>query len=344
MQNCDPLIELLEQFDSFEIGMQPVAMLHKLIADQWDNLPLPGQGDTLSRWQRLSLVASYDLSLAKLYEGHTDALAILAELNAPIARPGSSWAVWGADPEEARVRIVPTLPGARLEHLCDVQLTGKKAWCSGAEGLSNALLTVRDSNGILYLAAIELADAGITVNTGNWKAVGMNGSASVDVGFANVPGRIVGRAGAYLDRPGFWYGGAGVAACWYGASAALGAFMRGSFARASDPHFMAHLGAVDVALQGARATLHEVARCLDAAPGKCALPMALQARLQVEKVASEVISHVGRALGARPFCRDPRFARLMADLPVFIRQSHAERDLAFLGSRVLDDATLAWSL
>jgi len=344
MENFDPLGELLKQFDSEDIGTQPVAMLQKLVAGHWDDLPFPGQGDTLGRWQRLSLVASHDLSLAKLYEGHTDALAVLAELKAPIARQGSLWAVWGADPAEARVTVTPALAGARLEHLCEIRLNGVKAWCSGAEGLSNALLTVRDNSGALYLAAIDLPHDGIKFNGACWKAVGMSGSASVDVEFNNVPGRLIGRAGAYLDRPGFWYGGAGVAACWYGAAAALGHCMRGGLARASDPHFMAHLGAVDVALQGARATLHEVARSLDAAPGKCALSMALQARLQVEKAATEVITHVGRALGARPFCRDARFARLMADLPVFIRQSHAERDLAFLGNRVLEDAALPWSL
>jgi hypothetical protein len=30
-------------------------------------------------------------------------------------------------------------------------------------------------------------------------------------------------------------------------------------------------------------------------------------------------------------CRNARFARALADLPVFLRQSHAERDLAALG-------------
>jgi hypothetical protein len=49
------------------------------------------------------------------------------------------------------------------------------------------------------------------------------------------------------------------------------------------------------------------------------------------------MSHAGRALGAAPLCRNERFARAMADLPVFLRQSHAERDLAALGERVLSE-------
>ncbi|RYF45730.1 MAG: acyl-CoA dehydrogenase, partial [Comamonadaceae bacterium] len=54
-------------------------------------------------------------------------------------------------------------------------------------------------------------------------------------------------------------------------------------------------------------------------------------RAAAEQCATTVLDHAGRALGASPLCREPAFARLFADLPVFIRQSHAERDLAALG-------------
>ncbi|RMU46853.1 hypothetical protein ALP27_04872, partial [Pseudomonas savastanoi pv. glycinea] len=37
------------------------------------------------------------------------------------------------------------------------------------------------------------------------------------------------------------------------------------------------------------------------------------------------------AVCAGPYCKDPHFARLITDLPVFLRQSHAEQDLAALG-------------
>ena len=52
------------------------------------NLPLPGGGRTRERWAVLAQLAEEDLSLARLAEGHTDALAILAELGAlPPRRP-----------------------------------------------------------------------------------------------------------------------------------------------------------------------------------------------------------------------------------------------------------------
>ncbi len=67
-------------------------------------------------------------------------------------------------------------------------------------------------------------------------------------------------------------------------------------------------------------------------------------RLAAEASATLALAEVGRALGATPFCRDAKFARAAADLPVFIRQSHAERDLAALGERLLDADDAPWLL
>jgi hypothetical protein len=56
------------------------------------------------------------------------------------------------------------------------------------------------------------------------------------------------------------------------------------------------------------------------------------------------MEHAGRALGAAPLCRDDHFAHLMADLPVFIRQSHAERDAASLAQRLIEEEGISWPL
>jgi hypothetical protein len=66
---------------------------------------------------------------------------------------------------------------------------------------------------------------------------------------------------------------------------------------------------------------------------------AFRARLSVESAATTVIEHATRALGAGPLCRDAHFARMVADLPVFLRQSHAERDLQTLGESLTGLAT-----
>ena len=63
---------------------------------------------------------------------------------------------------------------------------------------------------------------------------------------------------------------------------------------------------------------------------------ALRVRAVVEAVSTEVMRRVGRALGAGPLCHDEAHARRIADLTVYLRQHHAERNLAELGALVAD--------
>ena len=59
------------------------------------DLPLPGSGRTLLRWSALADLCESDVVAGRLAEAHTDAVAILAELSGPPARPGRLWGVWG---------------------------------------------------------------------------------------------------------------------------------------------------------------------------------------------------------------------------------------------------------
>lgn len=333
---------LLRQFadrpQPLDLDRQLLTLMQALHAAGLDRLPLPGQGQTLQRWQTLARVAGADLSLAKLYEGHTDALAILAECAcAPLAGDGI-WGVWAAEPPSARVRIV-----ARDNQR--VFLQGRKAWCSGALQIDCGLLTAWDEDDQPQLVALDLAEAGLQRVADGWQAVGMGITASVELALERAPALLVGSPGQYLGRPGFWHGGAGIAACWYGAAEALADSLREHCRQPRpDPHAEAHLGAVDAALYGAAAALRECAALIDAHPLADAELAVRRVRAQVEEAAAQVLTHVGRALGATPFCRDSHFARLSADLPVFLRQSHAERDLAQLGQQLAAREAGDWQL
>lgn len=324
-------------------------MLERLVAAGLDRLPWPGGGATLNRWQALSLVASHDLSLAKLYEGHTDALAILDELGHALAAAKSQgqsariWGVWAAESPQGKALIdTDSAAGQTL-------LSGGKCWCSGASTATHGLMTAwTQTNAQPQLVAVEIGQPGIVVNSAAWQAVGMAGSASVDVAFDGARAEPVGEPGQYLTRTGFWQGGAGVAACWFGGALALasalhrtlrlgGAQAKGEFRRAA-------CGKVDLELRSTAALLREAAAWIDGHAKADARAVALRARLAAERCARTVLDEVGRTLGAGPFCRDARFARMAADLPVFIRQSHAERDFAALGDAVSSEALEAWSL
>ncbi|XPG47412.1 acyl-CoA dehydrogenase family protein [Variovorax sp. KK3] len=294
------------------------------------DLPLPGAGRTLARWRLLAEVAACDLSLAKLFEGHTDALAILAELGGRAPEAGSRWGTWCAEPPTARLAMREVSSGR-------VRLSGTKAWCSGANDVTHAVVSCWNEASEPCLAAVALQAPGVTVTGEGWSAVGMAASGSVEVRFEDAEATALGGPGDYVARPGFWHGGAGIAACWFGGALGIARALHRGAGGKPDPHRLAHLGSVDVALQAAAVVLRESAAWIDAHPQADAQAVALRARLVVEQAATEVMRHAGRALGATPFCRDPHFARAMADLPVYLRQSHAERDLAALGSLIAAD-------
>ena len=316
--------------------------LGRLIDAGIDRLPLPGSGHTLERWRVLARVAAHDLSLVKLFEGHTDALAILAELDARSAPPESRWGTWCAEPPDARVTISAGADGGAGWPLA--RLDGTKAWCSGAAQLTHAVVSCWNAAGEPCLAAVALNQPGVVVTSEGWRAIGMAASASVDVRFEGAEAVQIGGAGDYVRRPGFWHGGAGIAACWLGGALGIARMTRRLCARAPDPHRLAHLGAIDVTLAGAAAVLREAAAWIDLHPHADARDVALRSRLVVEQAAATLMQHAGRAVGAGPLCRDARFAQAMADLPVYLRQSHAERDLAALGQWVLDAEEPPWTL
>lgn len=317
--------------------------LEHLVDAGVDVLPLPGSGQTLARWRVLAAVAAHDLSLVKLFEGHTDALAILAELGGlPDAPAGSRWGTWCAEPPDARV-MFEAAEGAH-----ELRLNGTKAWCSGAASVTHAVVSGWNTEGEPCLAAVAMDQPGVRVTGEGWHAVGMAASASVDVRFDNARALLIGRPGDYTRRPGFWQGGAGIAACWFGGALGIARRVRESTGPKADAHRLAHLGAIEVALGAAAALLRESAEWIDRHPRDNAQRVAMRVRLAVERAAEDVVHHAGRAVGAGPLCREPQFAHAMADLPVFLRQSHAERDLAALGqlniTKSTEEETLPWTL
>ncbi|MCZ7438777.1 acyl-CoA dehydrogenase [Micromonospora sp. WMMC241] len=298
------------------------------------DLPLPGAGRTGERFRRFVELGRADLALARLAEGHADALAILAELGATTdpARRREPWGVWAAAPAS----LTATRDGDRW------RLTGDRPWCSGAGLLSRALVTATAADGV-RLFSIEVDGPGVTPLAGTWPAVGMAASDSRTVRFDGVTAVPVGGPGCYTARPGFWHGGVGVAACWYGGAAGIADTLHAAARRRSlGPHALAHLGAVDAALVTARAAVFAAADEIDAHPTRDADRLAHRVRATVEATATTVVDRVGRALGAGPLCQDADHARRVADLTVYLRQSHAEADLAHLGELVAAVGDPGW--
>jgi hypothetical protein len=300
-------------------------------------LPAPGLGCTAQRWTRLRDLAAADLTAARVVEAHTDALAILTEAadagsDTPAGGTGRLWGVFAA--EGPGVRVDAERNGDRW------QLSGTKPWCSLADRLDRALITAHLPSGGRRLFAVDLTDPRVRVDppTG-WAARGLVQVPSTPVHLDRCPADPIGPDGWYLSRAGFAWGGMGVAACWLGGAIGVARVLhRAVGAREPDQIMLMHLGAVDAALTAAGAVLGDAAAAVDAggADGAAGAMWAARVRAVVAGAVDSVLLRVGHALGPAPLAFDPDHARRVADLQLYVRQHHAERDEAALGALVRD--------
>ena len=295
-------------------------------------LPQPGRGATRLRWEILAAVAAQDLTAGRVLEAHSDALAILHEAGMPA--PDGSWGVFAAE-----------APGARVDVVSDegeeVRLVGTQPWCSLAGFLDHALVSAYfgDERGLF---AVDLDQSSVAVDHSSaWIARGLRNVTSCPVHFQATPARPVGVPGWYLSRPGFAWGGMGVAACWYGGMSAVAATVQRACAKRVGELSAAYIGSVDVALHGARVTLFDAARLVDAgeASGLRGEILALRVRAVVANAVEKILTLSSHALGPAPMAFDELHARRVADLDLYVRQHHAERDLAALGEALSRDVT-----
>jgi alkylation response protein AidB-like acyl-CoA dehydrogenase len=316
------------------------------------SLPPPGAGSTDIRHAALFEFGRAGLSLARLAEAHTDALAIFVEAG-KVVPVGQLYGVWASDGPKSWL-TVKRMPGGKIG------VNGTKKYCSGAQLLDAALVSAheadcassaesseataenatqgtatpdsRETADHVVLLNMPLSTPGLTIDASEWVAPAFSGTATASVTFDNVELNvtdIIGPADWYLTRPGFWHGALGPAACWAGGAVGLVDAARASKKR--DPHARAQLGALEAAEWGLRALVVQAAREIDADPldtSDEARRRALMVRHLVERMCTDVLDRFGRATGPQLLAFDGQIAQRHAELSLYIRQCHAERDLS----------------
>jgi hypothetical protein len=203
--------------------------------------------------------------------------------------------------------------------------------------LDRALVTASSDEGYL-LFDINVAEQVTAVDNDSWPAVGMADSQSETLEFGGpviAESAQVGPAEFYVQRPGFWFGAAGVAACWFGGAVGL---LNGSMQWMQDEpneSVLVDLGAAVSDLEAMRYALQAAARDFDKDPNdrrQQAKFRALVTRRVVHDAAQSVLSRVASAGGARPLCHDAQQARRAADLYVYLSQHHGNADAKELGA------------
>jgi hypothetical protein len=295
-------------------------------------LALPGQRRTARRWAVLAALGRANLTVARVFEAHTDAIAILSEAGVPDAAGELTHGVFAAEGNGEPVRAnCPAGGDGRF------YLDGLKPWCSLGTELDVGLVTAHVAGG-RQLFRVDLHDRSVTAEpTVGWIARGLRTVTSTSLRFARTPAQPIGDVDWYLTRPGFSWGGIGVAACWYGGALGLQDRLARPGSKSLDALQALHLGSVDAALHAAGAVLDRAAALIDegAATGAAGVLLALRTRAVVADSVERTIREVAHALGPAPLAFDEEHARRVADLSLYVRQHHAERDLAELGRAVV---------
>lgn len=298
--------------------------LRRLLREGALDLPLPAAGDTPTRLARLcDLTRSATVSVGRLAEAHTDAVAILAEAGR-VPAPGDLYGVWASNGKHG-----PVVLDRRTS-----SLTGTKPFCSGLGIVDRALVTVDDGDGRTFLADVDVRpSASLRWSTRSWQTPALADTATGVLDLVDHPidaAGLVGPPGWYLERPGFWHGACGPAACWAGG--ALGLVDDASTLGAG--HDPAALGELRAAAWGLAAVLHRAGTEIDEHPGQVGLARsrALMVRHLVERSCSLILDRFGWMAGPRALAGDGRIAQRFADVQLYVRQHGGTRDLAELGS------------
>lgn len=322
---------------SFERATEVSSLFRDFVQTEAVQLPLPGSGDT---WRRLTVLADWasrDLSLGRLCEGHADALAILAEAGLrPVA--GASYGVWTSRGSGATTFAERVEGGWRL--------SGSKEFCSGSRIVDRALVSAVTSEGYM-LFDIDVPLHVDSVVEGSWPAVGMANSMSETLEFTGPiiqNSQLVGPAEFYVQRPGFWFGGVGVASCWFGGAVGLVNGLVEWINAEPKESILVDLGVAVSELETMRYALRDAAREIDEDPldeSRQAQCRALVIRHAVHRAALTVLERVASAGGARPLCHDESQSRRAADLYVYLSQHHGNVDSEELGRMLM--TARSWS-
>jgi alkylation response protein AidB-like acyl-CoA dehydrogenase len=295
--------------------------LKQIAAEQ---LPLPGDGDTPARHARLMEIGREDLSVAKLAEAHWDAVSILKEAGRqPVWR--ALYAVWASE-----------IPGKPLElEKIDsgFEISGTKLFCSGAGIVDRTLVTVGVPESRLIEIDLRKNAVNIEYDLSAWATDAFRITRTGAVTFRGVEVTeqdFVGDPDWYLNRPGFWHGACCPAACWAGGVEALVDFAMKN--RRDDPHTLAHLGAMNANIWMMKACLDVAGREIDEDPlnRMAAQARALKLRHLVEEACTDTLSRFARAFGPQPLSMNADISRRYQEVELYLRQSHAERDLESL--------------
>lgn len=290
----------------------------------------------------LATVGRGDLSVGRIFEGHVNTLFLMKTCGTAAqqrlwdraAADGALYGVWNTDQPAAPLR----LEGGSL--------VGRKAFCTGIDGLHRAIVTVNDGP---ERQMIVVPLDGLSVDREWWRPLGMHASGSHVVDFTGLevePDWILGGPGDYVRQPWFSAGAIRFAAVHVGGLHAVFDIAVDHLrrtGRGSDPYQSHRLAEMGIAVEQAYGWLKtageawsRAAGSSDQSRGREAIAAANAARCAIERLALDILETAERSVGAAGFIAPHPLERRIRDLRTYLRQPNPDGALAGLGQAILE--------
>ncbi|MCJ2125334.1 acyl-CoA dehydrogenase family protein [Methylobacterium sp. J-077] len=281
----------------------------------------------------LTHVGSGSLALGRVYEGHVNAVQLVARYAVGETRnhlladaaQGHLFGVWNTEPPGDGLTIDATGAAPVLK--------GVKTFASGAGFVTRALVTAQPATGGSQMIVVAL-EPGARADLSAWRAQGMRASATGTVDFTGLGAEsftLVGAPDDYQAQPHFSGGAWRFLAVQLGGLEALLDAWRGHLVatgRGADPHQLARLGEGVIAAETARLWVTRAAAIVgeEGDPDGIIAYVNL-ARLAVERAGLDLLELAQRSVGLQGFLRDHPLERLTRDLATYLRQPGPDRAL-----------------
>ncbi len=268
----------------------------------------------------LRAVGGADLSLGRIYEGHVNAVQLVAAYGdaaqrktlAEDAAAGRVFGVWNTEPQ----------PGLAIE---EGVLRGAKSFATGAGHLDRILVTARNAAGAKQLVLVDIAGQAARADNSAWQVRGMRGTQSGLFDFSGMPvgaAETIGTPGDYEREPRFSAGAWRFTAVQLGAVEALLRHLRAHLVqtgKGADPIQRARFGACVASTRSAGLWVRQAAHAAEMqADG--AIPLVLMTRGIVEEAGLAVMEAAARSVGTASFFAGSRIDRITRDLGLYLRQ------------------------
>ena len=262
-----------------------------------------------------------DLPLARLFEGHIDALQIISRYGGgavasaveDLARSGAMFGVWNApDPHKPL-------------NFGKCGLGGAKSFASGAGILTHALVTTSAGTGDVQLYMVDLSSAPPTIDRSWWDVTGMTRSETHRVEWSGNSSGVtpIGQAGDYERQPWFSGGALRFVAAQAGAIAAIAdrtAAVLTDRGHADSPVQASRLGTLAGLAASASALVVQTASSWFDRSDAENLACTALARTMIFDFAEQAIDLSRRAVGVGAAFRAQPICAVLADLEVYLCQ------------------------